>query len=577
MAHRSKEETLANGCWMRPSSSTIKLISQVKWLSLLALLSSATGLVTPIINSGDSVTYAALSQYIALHGDWASLVLDGQDWLDKPHFPFWITALFFKVGGISAFTYILPGFLFYLIGGYYTYRIARLFYGRETAWLSLLVYASIFHLMDTATGVKAEAYLTGSIMAACYYWLRYDTTPKLKYLLLGALFSGVSMMTKGLFTLVTIAGGLVCLWVYQRQWRKLWSGKWLLALVLTLACTAPELIALYLQFDAHPEKVVFGQVNVSGIRFFFWDSQFGRFFNSGPIKNPGGTFYYFALVFLWAFLPWVAVYVAALADGLRNFKQGSTSERSHFVFLSGAFFVTFTMFSVAGFQLDYYTVIVYPFAAILCGKFLSARLAMSSDHPKLAVAQIGITLLLVAMALGMSIFVGKIVLLTVVVTMLLAAAVFSYGYRSQMRINMLLAFPVFAVAVLYTFLTLLATLTYLSVSLPYNANQLLQKRPPAPIYVLQMDIVARELGLYNTAPCYAIDDAMKLPTTGAPYYLLVRATQLAQVSAAVGQVEQIGQGDWVVHKTGTLPRLLNLAKDKALLEDIRIVRVKGVK
>ena len=551
----------------------MQLITLLKWLTFFALSINAIGMLTPIVNSGDSVTYAALSQTIALHNDWASLVLDGQDWLDKPHFPFWITALFFKLGGISAFTYTLPGYLFYLIGGYYTYRMARWFYGREAAWLSLLVYVSVFHLMDTATGVKAEAYLMGSIMGACYYWLRFDTTPKLKYLLLGALFGGVSMMTKGLFTLVTIGGGLVCLWLYQKQWHKLWSLKWLLALGLTLLCTAPELIALYLQFDAHPEKMVFGHDHVSGIRFFFWDSQFGRFFNSGPIKNPGGSPSYFVLVFLWAFLPWVAVFVAALVDGVRKFRQRSAPERGHFVFLCGAFFVTFTMFSLAGFQLDYYTVIVYPFAAILCGKFLSERLAMTSGQRPLMIAQMGITLLLLAMVLGFSIYVGHVVLLAVVATMLLVAAVFGYVYRAQTRLNVMLVFPVVGVTTLFTFLTLMATLTFMSVSVPYNANQLLRAQAPAPIYALQMDIAARELGLYNTSPSYAVEAVEALPTTGAPYYLLVRATQLAQVSAALGRVEPLGQGDWVVHKTGTLPYSLKLAKGITGLEDIRLLRV----
>lgn len=548
-------------------------LARLKWLIFFVLSVNLLGMATPIINSGDSITYAALSQHIARHNDWAFLVLDGRDWLDKPHFPFWVTALFFKVGGISAFTYILPGFLFYLIGAYYTFRIARLFYGREPAWLALLVYVSVFQLMDTSTGVKAEAYLTGSIMAACYYWLRYDSVPRLKYLLLGALFSALSVMTKGLFTLITIAAGLVCVWVYQKQWHKLWSLKWWLALLLTLAFTAPELMALYVQFDAHPEKLVFGRSGVSGIKFFLWDSQFGRFLNSGPITNPGGTPYFFLGVFLWAFLPWVAVYVAALGAGLRNFKQNSAAGRAHFVFLCGAFFVTFAMFSAASFQLDYYTVIVYPFAAILCGKFLSERLATSGGDRKLALAQIGITLLLVGMALGFGIYAGQVAWLAVVVSMLLATVVFAYVDRSRMRTNVLLVFPVFGVALLYTFLTLMATLTYVAVSLPYNANRLLLNQAPAPVYALEMDIVARELGLYNASPCYAIDDVAQLPTTGEPYYVLVRATQLHQVSAAFGQVEQIGQGDWVVHKTGTLPRLLKLAKDKTLLEDIRLVRI----
>ncbi len=89
-----------------------------------------------------------------------------------------------------------------------------------------------------------------------------------------------------------------------------------------------------------------------------------------------------------------------------------------------------------------------------------------------------------------------------------------------------------------------------------------------------MDIVARELGLYDRSPCYAVDDAAQLPKTGR-YFLLVRAEQLVQLSARLGHVEQVGQGQWVVHKTGTFPRLLRLAKGTEPLEDIRIVQVEG--
>lgn len=224
------------------SIKNLSISSQAQWLILFTLLINAAAMLSPVINGGDSITYAALAQHIALNNDWVSLVLDGQDWLDKPHLPFEITAWFFKIGGVSSFTYILPGFLFHLLGGYYTYRIARLFYDRDTAWLSALVYVSVYHLMDSSIEVKAEAYLTGFIMAACYYWLRYDTQFKIKYLLLGALFSAMAVMTKGEFTLITISSGLVCMWLYQKQLRKLWSGKWLFALALSMLFTAPELI-----------------------------------------------------------------------------------------------------------------------------------------------------------------------------------------------------------------------------------------------------------------------------------------------------------------------------------------------
>ena len=545
-----------------------------QWLTLFVLCVNALGMVTPIINAGDSVTYAALSQHIASHGNWAFLVLDGQEWLDKPHFPFWITALSFKLFGISAFAYILPGFLFHLIGGYYTYRIARMFYGREAAWLSLLVYVSAFHMMYTSTEVKAETFLTGSIMAASYYWLRYDSATKLRYLLLGALFSGVAMMTKGVFTLITITSGLVCMWMYQKQWYKLWSVKWLFALVLTVVCTAPELLALYLQFDAHPEKLVFGRTDVSGIKFFLWDSQFGRFFNTGPIKDAGGAPYYFVAAFLWAFLPWVAVYGAAMVSGIRNFAVRSIAERAQFVYLCAAFFITFLMFSATKFQFDYYTVIIYPFAAILCGHYLAGVLTDVEGHRKLLFAQIATTLLLVLMAAGLALYVGKMSLIAVVVAMLVAAAIYTFVYRVHLRNNMILVLPVFAISMLYVFLTQLATATYLSASIPYNVNKVLADKQNAPIYVLQMDvIVSRELALYNASPCYAVADVASLPSKGESYYLLVRAAQLDELGVNLGKVEQVAQGNWVVHKTGTLPRLLKLARGEDLLEDIRLVRV----
>jgi 4-amino-4-deoxy-L-arabinose transferase-like glycosyltransferase len=555
----------------------MNITPQAKWLILITLLVNAAAMLSPVINGGDSITYAALSQHIALTNDWANLVLDGKDWLDKPHMPFWITALFFKIGGISAFTYILPGFLFHLIGGYYTYRIARLFYGRETAWLSLLVYVSVYHLMDSSIEVKAETYLTGFIMGACYYLLRYDAQSRIKYLLLGAAFSACAVMTKGVFTLITITSGLVCMWMYQKQWSKLWSGKWLLAFALALLFTAPEVVALYQQIDLHPEKVVFGETQVSGIRFFFWDSQFGRFFNTGPIKNHDGHPLYFVLVFLWAFLPWVAVFVAAMVSGMRKFFARSAGEQSSFVFLCGAFFITFLLFSATSFQLDHYTVILFPFAAILCGKFLNDWLAQQDKGRTLLVAQLTMTALLVVLAIGLSVYVFNPVVLSVVLALFVALLTYGYVMRKQMRASAVLVYPVFGIAMVYAFLVLTTAVTFISSSVAHNANTLLAGRPGAPIYVYQMDIVSRELGLYNRSACYAVDDPSQLPTTGERYYLLVREEQLAQLRNQLGRVEPVAQGHWVVHKTGIFPRFLRLAKGTEPLENILIVQVEGVK
>jgi len=554
----------------------INVSTQAKWLTLFVLVVNALAMLSPVINGGDSVTYSALAQHIALNNDWVNLVLDGNDWLDKPHMPFWITALFFRIGGSSAFTYILPGFLFHLIGGYFTYRIARRFYNRDSAWLAVLVYVSVFELMDSSIEVKAETYLTGCIMGACYYWLRFDTVPKLKYLLLGALFSALSVMTKGVFTLIAITAGLVCMWLYRGEWHKLWSIKWLAALALTLVFTAPELVALYLQFDAHPEKVVFGQTQVSGIKFFLWDSQFGRFFNTGPIQNHKGNPLYFVYAFLWTFLPWVAVFFGALYSGMRHLASKNSGERAGFVFLCGAFFIPFMIFSATAFQFEYYTVIIFPFAAILCGQYLEQQLTRLAGTNLLVVAQLAITILLIALAVGLCVYVANPLLIALVLAMLAAFLVYGIVMRKQARICAVLAYPVIGIGILYLFLVTMTAQTFLTYSVAHNVNALLADKSGVPVYVYRMPLVARELSLYRQSFCHAVDDPVQLPLAGNRYVLVARAEHFPQLKARLGEVEEITEKHWAEHKTGTFPRLLRLAKGLEPLETIKVIQVGGV-
>ena len=83
------------------------------------------------------------------------------------------------------------------------------------------------------------------------------------------------------------------------------------------------------------------------------------------------------------------------------------------------------------------------------------------------------------------------------------------------------------------------TLTYLSVGLAYNANRVLATQRPADIYVWQMELVARELGLYNPAPTFSVGERPRLPAVGQPYYLVIRAAQLGQIGDLPGQLEPV--------------------------------------
>ena len=151
------------------------------------ILINCLGMFFPLLQSTYSPYFGSIAKHIVTSDNWTNLVLLNHDWLDKPHFPFWMTALSFKLFGINSFAYILPGFLFNLIGIYYTYRLSRLWYSKEVGLVAALFTSCAFHLMLSAIDVRAEAYLIGEIMPACYYWLKYDKNSRIKYLLLGAI------------------------------------------------------------------------------------------------------------------------------------------------------------------------------------------------------------------------------------------------------------------------------------------------------------------------------------------------------------------------------------------------------
>src|SRR5262249_9687300 len=145
----------------------------------------------------------------------------------------------------------------------------------------------------------------------------------------------------------------------------------------------PEILALYLQFDSQPQKIVFEQKNVSGIRFFFWDSQFGRFFNFGPIQKTVGTPLFFVQTFFWAFFPWCIIFIVSVYQACKNFKKETFSNKNNFLYLMTSFAITFVLFSATNFRLDHYTNIIFPFAAIICAQFLFNLIQEKQFYPRM--------------------------------------------------------------------------------------------------------------------------------------------------------------------------------------------------
>lgn len=261
---------------MDKQTPTIK----TKWLYLLigiAVLVNFSALFVPVIGP-DGTLYASIAKTMAQSNNFVDLYAYGQDWLDKPHFPFWITALSFRLFGICTWAYKLPGILLMMMGAFYTYLFGKALYNKQTGLWAMLILLTAQHIILSNNDVRAEPFLTGLIIASVYHLYQSHIKNSYLQLLWGCLFAAAAIMTKGVFAIIPIGGAIAGHFIITKQWKQLFNLRWLIAIVLTLIFILPELYCLYQQFDLHPEKLVFGEHGVSGVRFFFWDSQFGRFF-----------------------------------------------------------------------------------------------------------------------------------------------------------------------------------------------------------------------------------------------------------------------------------------------------------
>lgn len=493
---------------------------KTKWLYLFigfAVFLNLTGLFVPVIGP-DGVLYASIAKHMVLHQNYADLFAEGKDWLDKPHFPFWATALSFKIFGINTWAYKIPGILFVLMGAFYTYRMARELYNKQTGLWAVLILLTSQHIIICTMDVRAEPYLTGLIMASVYHFYRSLEKKWFLHLVLASLFAACAVMTKGVFALIPIGGAIGGELLIKKNWKMVFNFRWILALILVFIFILPELFTLYTQFDLHPEKVVFGRQNVSGIKFFFWDSQFGRFFNTGPIKKSNGDITFFLHTILWAFLPWSLIFYTSLYQFFRkNFKQPGKAE---WYGVCGGL-LTLLIFSVSKFQLPFYITIVFPFFSILCANYI-CKLELASSVKAIRIVQIVVcSLMMILIALLHYFFQPDNITFFKVFLLLAAVILFVIVTRSEVNGRFKIFYQTCAVVF---FVNLYFNLAYYPRLLTYQADN------EAAFWINEhnqhnLPVVQTELGFpyglyfYTNAPVYFKRDGEEAALPQKPYLL----------------------------------------------------------
>lgn len=333
-------------------------------LYILLAVVYISGLWIPLMEN-DSAQHATMAMRMYLENDFLNIIKGYQDYLDKPHMHFWLAALSFKLFGVSQWAYRIPALLFTILGAYSTNRLAKEFYGHKASHIASFVFLSAQAIILSNHDVRTDAVLTGATIFGVWQLVLYVNRNKLINAILGAIGVAIAFSSKGQLGVFTSAICIFSYIAYGRKWAAIWSWKTGIALVTFILAIIPVLYAYYVQYDLHPEKVINGYSNISGVRFILWDQSFNRLTASGFTETSPDYFFFFHTL-LWAFLPWSFIVYLALFSRIKQFWA------SKFKFQPGleamtsiGVLVIMIVISFSKFKLPHYLNSLLPFLSVL--------------------------------------------------------------------------------------------------------------------------------------------------------------------------------------------------------------------
>jgi len=339
------------------------------FLLLLIVVAYLAGMFATLLEN-DSAQFAVMAMRMFQENDFINLFKGPNEYLDKPHMHYWMAALSYKVFGLCDWAYRIPAILATLLGAFSCYGLGKLLYNSDTGRLAALVFMTAQTIMLSVIDVRTDAILTGSAIFAIWQLAGYIEKKKLYHIILGAIGTGIAFSTKGQIALLVIGLPLLCHLAYTRKWNRFLSWKVLVALLVFGLTIAPMLYAYYQQFDLHPEKVIRGQANRSGIFFIFWEQSFERMSGEGIGKNSSDYFFFFH-TFLWVFLPWTVIAIFGIIDRVKNLFKLKFAYRPQYEFLTlGGIILIFIIISFAQFKLPHYLNIAIPLFSVLTAAYL---------------------------------------------------------------------------------------------------------------------------------------------------------------------------------------------------------------
>ncbi|MGB7393888.1 MAG: glycosyltransferase family 39 protein [Pricia sp.] len=339
------------------------------FLLVLIVLVYIAGMFVTLMEN-DSAQFAVMAMRMYQENDFLNLFKGTEEYLDKPHLHYWLAALSYKIFGLHDWAYRIPGILVTFLGAYSCFGLGKLLYNADTGKLASLIFMTAQTTMLSVIDVRTDAVLTGFTIFAIWQLTAYIEKRSLKAILLGAIGAGLAFSTKGQIALLVI--GLAALFhlAYTRKWAVLVNWKVLVALLVFALAITPMLYAYYQQFDMHPEKIIRGRGDRSGIFFIFWEQSFERLSGEGMGSNSSDYFFFFH-TFLWVFLPWTVLGIVGFGHRMKKLFRIHFAYNPKCEFLTlGTITLFFLIASFAQFKLPHYLNIIIPLFSVLTASYL---------------------------------------------------------------------------------------------------------------------------------------------------------------------------------------------------------------
>lgn len=327
--------------------NSLSLIEDTRFYIFLALYFIA--LLLPaywldIMETTDA-RYAEIGREMLRNRDYITPFYNGIKHFHKPPFTYWMTALGLDIFGVNGLGARFFPAVFSVMSLIYTRRMSFALTGdRDKAQLSVLILASSLLFLIVSRVISTDIYLTFFTVAALYHMFEQIYGSKtFKNALMAGIFFGLGFLTKGpiifLFTLLPFA--VICL--FNREHRRAFGWlDWLIMLVMFVIVALPWYIAIVLANDGL-------------LRYFLYDQTVERVADAERFSRSQ-PFYFFPLVILGTFLPWLFYFFANIRNS--NFVRGGWHIYLYVL-------VPFIVFECSASKLATYILPFYPVMAVL--------------------------------------------------------------------------------------------------------------------------------------------------------------------------------------------------------------------